>query len=658
MKKFRRNLFLFFIVLTLITVMFTACPPNQDPTPKYKTLTLDGKTTYYFLDGNWYDNSACETPLEDLSLESKKPRYKDVIITLNFGGDEVTTSDEDKNVFFIKGDNKFTFDFSYYTEEGKDTNYFVDELKLPEDGIRNNAKLVSKYDTKEEKRKLPTLTGGTGLFEGYKLNGTGDNISAGGESEEITITANTVSCKFIAQWVPIYTLTLDGTPSAYFKNGAWYSDEKCKTALVNNTVKVLDPITHKATLDLDNGIIEGDIKELSATSEFLGYYAKGAEENAQAMINSDGNVSKYTISSDTDLVSKMSKAYYKKPEKDPTRENYNFDGWQVNGSPYDFDNTEAKDGINIKALWTYAGTVSGEVEGGDATAWSSALSGFVSDRSSYDTQIYDSKNSFTKEHTKEVTIDGQAETVVYSSGTYMRIVNELVQGDIGGGVQTGTADFNILGLIGGNSFRLKMFAEMGETEGEVTPNSYATYQEGDGEPQKLEVMKIMEYMQGSSGPSDPSGPSENNETGEVVIEEAYKKPLAILYGVVGGDGSEWDYLDQVEKYIYNNKTYDVYSNVSGEKDIYENGEVNEGRVPTFLFKSNGDITLTLSITSGTGETTSVPLTINFDIQTVASSSPESGKTVVTADSYMYVKKDGEDFKKFPLKALGYDIEGQ
>lgn len=649
MKKFRRNLFLFFIVLTLITVMFTSCPPNQDPTPKYKTLTLDGKMTYYFLDGNWYDNSACETPLEDLSLESKKPGTKDVSITLEFGGDEVTTSNEDKNVFFIKGDNKFTFEFSYYTEEGKDTNYFVDELKLPKDGIGNNVKLVSKYETKQEKRKLPMLTGGTGTFEGYKLNGTGDKISAG---EEITITAKTVNCTYIAQWVPIYTLTLDGTPSAYFKNGAWYSDDACKTALENNTVKVLEPITYKATLDLDYGSIEGNITELTATRNFLGYYAKDASENAQALIGADGNVSKYTISADTELASKMSKAYFTKPENEPTRENYKFDGWQVNGFPYDFEKTEAKNGITIKALWTYTGTVSDEVSPTDVEAWKVALGNFVSSNGPYDAQSYDSKNSFTKEHTKEVSIDEQAKTVVYSSGTYMRMINELKQGS---GVETGTVDINILGKIDGESFKLIMYAEMGETEGEVTPASYASYQEGDGEPQKLDVMKILGYMQGSSG--GPSEPSEPPMTSEVVIDEEYKKPIAILIGVVSGDGSEWDYLDQVTKYFYNNMKFDEsITVVNGEKDIYEKGETKKGDSSglTFRFKSNGDITLTLNITSETeGTTTSVPLTINFDITTVAGE-----RAVVTADSYMYVKKDGEYFKKFPLDKLGYDIEGQ
>ena len=102
MKKLKLNIIALISIFTLFMVLFTSCPPNPESGKDYKTLTLDGKTSYYFFEGKWYDNKACETPLDDLTIA--QPANKDVIITLDFGSDTATSPIE--AIYLQKGENK------------------------------------------------------------------------------------------------------------------------------------------------------------------------------------------------------------------------------------------------------------------------------------------------------------------------------------------------------------------------------------------------------------------------------------------------------------------------------------------------------------------------------------------------------------------------
>lgn len=349
MERVKRNLILFFSILSFITVMFTACP-HQDPL--YKTLTIDGKKTYYFKNGTWYEDAACKSEQTLLTLPTAS---KEVIITLDYGVDTASPTEIDGE-YLKKGENKFTFDFKYYAEEGKeDVDYFDGgKAELPRSGITSDIKLVSKYDTKEEKRKLPALTSDDNNFDGYKLDNKGAVINA---EQEISITAETKDGIYVAQWPMVYNLIVDdrGSIVAYCKNGNWYSDANCTTPLANNRISTpnVPEEVYEATLkynDGDPGTPDGTI---TTKKEFIGFFENSADETPK--IGKDGSVEGYKITKNTTLVPKIS-AKFSKPTS-PKREGYAFVEWQQNGSAYDFEKTEAQKGIILTVLWAEISTV-------------------------------------------------------------------------------------------------------------------------------------------------------------------------------------------------------------------------------------------------------------------------------------------------------------
>lgn len=350
MERVKRNLILFFSILTFVAVMFTACP-HVEPLPK--TLTIDGTKTYYFKNGTWYEDSACKSEQTLLTLPTNS---KEVVITLDYGVDTASTT-EVSDEYLKKDENKFTFDFKYYAEEGKeDADYFDGgKAELPKGGITSDIKLVSKYDAKEEKRKLPTLTSSGGNFEGYKLNNSGAVINA---AQEISITAETKDGVYVAQWPMVYTLITDGrsTVAAYCKNGNWYSDDKCTTPLKNNKIALPDvpDETYEATLNYNDGEPGTPNGKITTKKEFIGFFENDADETPK--IGKDGSVEGYKITKNTTLNPKIS-AKYSKPTPSPKREGYAFVEWLNKGSAYDFEKTEAQKGITLTASWAEIYTI-------------------------------------------------------------------------------------------------------------------------------------------------------------------------------------------------------------------------------------------------------------------------------------------------------------
>lgn len=353
MKRVKRNLFLFFSILTFVAVLFTSCPHNEPPVP---SLTIDGKETYYYKNGKWYADSECKTEQTVLTLS---PASKTVVIEVDFGVDGATTTDVDDE-FFKRGENTFTFAFDKYTEEGKDDDYFSENTpSLPKDGITSDVKLVSKYETKVEKRKLPALTISSGeKLEGYKLNNAGGIIDAG---REISITAEAKGGVYVAWWPMVYSLTVDNAGRkeivAYCKNGNWYSDEKYTTPLKNNKIGTpeVEEETYEATLKYNDGDPGTPNGKITTKKEFVGYFENGSDEIPK--IGKDGSVEGYKITKDTTLVPKIS-ARFSKPNPSPKREGYAFVEWKYNGDTYDFNKTEAINGITLDAEWAQIYTVS------------------------------------------------------------------------------------------------------------------------------------------------------------------------------------------------------------------------------------------------------------------------------------------------------------
>lgn len=614
MKKLKLNIIALISIFTLFMVLFTSCPPNPESKKDYKTLTLDGKTSYYFFEGKWYDNKACETPLEDLTIA--QPANKDVIITLDFGSDTATSPIE--AIYLQKGENTFSFVFDKYTQEGLDVDFFESGLSLPADGIKNNVKLVSKYDeTKEEKLKLPPLTDGDGAFLGYKLNGNGEVINS---ETEITVKFDTPNSKYIAGWN--FALKLDNTVRGYFNGNGWYMDQQCKYPLQNNKVIIPNEISYKATLDLadPSATIEG-ATELTTTSKFLGYFEKDefGVFVGNAKIGSNGSVDKYSITKNTELFGR-NEGHFTKPQ-DPIRDEYRFDGWIKEGESnmYDFENTVAEDGIKLIAQWTFLGVETEEID-----AWKTGLKSIVGNETYYTITGINTKQILSSETAKELSLDGENINVVYNSGTYGHMTTALYRYG-----ESEQAENTIKGKISGryaqNSTTFSLELDGKGTRDDISGS--VIFVDGN-KTTKLDLSKFIQY----------GGQSEGE------IEADYKKPVALMMGL------SFDKSEEVRKYIYERIAYENITNINGEQDIYTNGTlISEGNFSHInQYKSNGDITLIIGADS---------LTINFDITVLPRSGTETEDIKVTAGSYMNIKKVGDDFfRKFPLTALGYVVE--
>ena len=375
MKKFKLNRFVFFIALTFITFTFVSCPQPQNPSkdnPKELTLNYNGGSRkYYYLAGGWYSNSACKNKIENTALE--KPVSKSAMVVVKFNGGTAQDAGDD---YFVNGNNPFEWDFVKYvkTDDTAKTDFFNGDLKLPENGINENVDLTAVYDETSVVLKLPMLSKeGDYIFKGYMLS---SEVINGGT--DITVTPG-MNVTYSARFDGLFKLTVkDGESvkdTAYYNttDKKWYKEQS--TSEVKTSVNLPDNKTknYTVTLNYNNGS-ENGTSPLNST--FLGY------GDSAVRINTDGSLTNYAISADTELVSLWNEVKYDQPAN-PERDGYVFDKWTKDGVEYNFNSVVTSD-ITITATWTpktyktltlnITGSGSQTLYYGSDSAWYKALS--------------------------------------------------------------------------------------------------------------------------------------------------------------------------------------------------------------------------------------------------------------------------------------------
>ncbi|MBO4235383.1 MAG: InlB B-repeat-containing protein, partial [Firmicutes bacterium] len=203
------------------------------------------------------------------------------------------------------------------------------------------------------------ITGSTGIeIRGGNLEIKGGKITATGEfSEAANGNGSTISGAAVAISQHTTDLPISVTISGGEFTGAKALYEK---DLQNN-------VTEDVEINIQDGKFTGAVESENAT-EFIhgGAYKpttvdEAVEEGKVLVLDTDGYyrlTDLYIVSFDSDGGSdveeqKVAKdAKVEKPE-DPTKEGYEFAGWQLNGEDYDFENTKVTADIELKATWKY-----------------------------------------------------------------------------------------------------------------------------------------------------------------------------------------------------------------------------------------------------------------------------------------------------------------
>lgn len=364
MKKVKRNLVLFFSILTLVAVMFTACPHPE--TRNYKTLTLhiQGKEDQklYYQNG-WYSDVKgndvdSEKPVNvgTFAFDVAKPNW-----TVEFGVEVPTeVADDKKSEFKVEtGESPITvtagdLSFDVKTIVDATTGKLLENASIDNDTTVSGTYAAGKISD-DEGIQIKAAEGYK--FKEWKVEGkTTTDLKTYEIKGNIKFTATFEKTETPKPPVEQPKKLTIGEKSYYYKDSKWYSDSNCENVITEVSAPEQTSKTLTATLNAgEQGAVfeDGYTASLTATSTFLGYGLESEEavikyESEKCTLPSGG------IGSDTTYVEKWSKAHYEAPENPKDKENaWDFEKWlDKDGNEYKFAEVEAVNGIKLTASWS------------------------------------------------------------------------------------------------------------------------------------------------------------------------------------------------------------------------------------------------------------------------------------------------------------------